>query len=160
MNISQMNAITAHTLPANTNIKNTETEDHFSKDMKQTQETSSAKKDTPNIWRELSEKYDITNASFEDLNAISTALYEAGQISLREHAGFTFDFNRATESLKQQATGISPHFTMYATQANEWGNRNWIEEFQARADRAFQYGNIIGHHTNNNLTAILQKLKL
>ncbi|GGP16923.1 hypothetical protein [Oceanobacillus neutriphilus] len=159
MNINQITSIPSQAFFIKSRTTNTETEAPFSEEVKKTQDVSLKEKDTLNIWKELSEKYDITNANFDELNGMSKSLYEAGEISLKEHAILTFDFDRATESLKREIPKVSPDFTMYATQADASGKRNWIEEFQARADRAFGYGNLIGHQTNLNAAGILQKLE-
>ncbi|MBT2216046.1 hypothetical protein KK120_09455 [Virgibacillus dakarensis] len=159
MNINHITSMPSHALSAKSAIRNTETEDQFSKEVEKTQNTSLMEKDTSNIWEELSKKYDVTNATFDELKEISMSLYKYGEISFKEHAILTFDFDRGAESLKEEISGLSPNFTMYATQADASGKRNWIEEFQARADRAFGYGNLIGHHTNLSLAGILQRLE-
>lgn len=159
MNINHITSMPSHAFSARSAIRNTETEDPFSKEVEKTQNTSVMEKNMSNIWEELSEKYDVTNATFDELNEISIALYEAGEISLKEHAILIFDFDRGTESLKREISGVSPNFTMHATQAEDSGKRNWIEEFQARAVRTLGYGNLIGHHTNLNLVGILQRLE-
>ncbi|MFB1051481.1 hypothetical protein [Paraliobacillus sp. JSM ZJ581] len=124
-----------------------------------TKNISSLEIKTAKTLKTLSEKYDITNATFQELKKISSALYKADEISLKEHALITFDLGRATESIKQDIPSVSHNFTMYATKANKSGERNWIKEFQARADQAFGYGNIIGAQANLSIVAILQKLK-
>ncbi|GGB58513.1 hypothetical protein GCM10011409_39970 [Lentibacillus populi] len=65
-------------------------------------------KDTSNIWEELSKKYDVTNATFDELKEISMSLYEYGEISFKGHAILTFDFDRGAESLKEEISGLSP----------------------------------------------------
>lgn len=159
MDISQINSKLPYTQSPKTTIEPIETQNDFGKDIKQTKDAPIANKDISHIWGELSKQYDITNATFNELSTISTTLYEAGAISLKEHAGLTFDFERATESLKQEIPGISSNFTMYATEANESGKRNWIEEFQKRENRSYNHGSIIGHESNLNLASILQKLQ-
>lgn len=113
---------------------------------------------TSNIWDDLSIKYDITSATFNELNEISSTLYELGEISLKEHALLTFDLNRAIEFLKPKTSDISSNFPMYPTNANETAEINWINEFQVRADQAFISGNIIGQQAHLNLITILQKI--
>lgn len=54
-----------------------------------------------NTWDELSGKYDVRKATFEEIKEISKALYEAGEISTREHLSLTFDYERATNYLKK-----------------------------------------------------------
>lgn len=56
------------------------------------------------IWEELSKKYNVRKATFDDIKAISRALYDAGEISLRDLSTLTFDFARATNDLKTKET--------------------------------------------------------
>ncbi len=116
-------------------------------------------KDSSTVYKVLSNKYDVRNATFEEIVEISKALYEAGEISFKEHAVLTFDFGRATDNIKRNAPGyISADFSMYETSANSNGQRDWIAEFGARASSHFKYGNLVGYQTNSKVLAILQKL--
>ncbi|WP_431026987.1 hypothetical protein [Lysinibacillus sp. LZ02] len=111
------------------------------------------------IYEELSSKYDVRNATFEQIVDISHALYEAGELSLGEVAILTFDYGRATQSIKEVAKGsASPSFDMYETKANAMGQRDWIAEFEARATKDIQYGNLIGHSHKKKILHILQQL--
>lgn len=112
-----------------------------------------------NTWEELSGKYDVRKATFEEITEISQTLYEAGDISLKEHALLTFDYEKSTNYLKQNATmPISANFDMYETLSNSNGERDWIAEFEARASKDFKYGNLIGHQNNMKIFTILQRL--
>ncbi|WP_342505031.1 hypothetical protein [Sporosarcina sp. FSL K6-2383] len=111
------------------------------------------------LYEEISGKYDVRNATFEELSEISKILYEAGEITLKEHALITFDFGRATDYLKQNAPGyVSADFSMYKTAANSNGQRDWLAEFGARAADHFKFGNLVGYQTNSKVFAILEKL--
>lgn len=115
--------------------------------------------DSSTVYKGLSSKYDVRNATFEEIVEISNALHAAGEISLQEHGVLTFDFGRATEYLKRNAPGyVSPQFDMYETSVNSNGQRDWITEFEARASSHFKYGNLVGYQTNSKIHLIMQKL--
>lgn len=107
----------------------------------------------------ISNEYDIRKATFDELTEISRKLYEAGELTGLEHAIITFDFERATNSLKQYAPGYVPNsFTMYQTAANSNGERDWIAEFEARASKDFQYGQLAAYQTKTKILSVLRKL--
>ncbi|MBE1556129.1 hypothetical protein [Sporosarcina limicola] len=117
------------------------------------------KKDSSALYKELSSKYDVRNATFGEIIEMSEALYGAGEISLKEHAALTFDYDKATSSLKRHAPGyISADFDMYETFANSKGERDWIAEFEARASKDFKYGNLIGYQSKMKVLDILERL--
>ncbi|MCK1999637.1 hypothetical protein MPH47_20835 [Psychrobacillus psychrodurans] len=112
-----------------------------------------------NTWEELSGKYDVRNATFEEIVEISNTLYEAGEISFKEHGVLTFDYGRATNHLKQILAGrTSAGFDMHATSANSDGKRDWIAEYEARASKDFKIGNLIGYQSKMNVLTLLQRL--
>ena len=116
-------------------------------------------KNSSDFYKELADKYDVRNATFGDIVEISNALYEVGEISLKEHAVLTFDFDRATNNLKRHAAGYIPvDFNMHETSANSNGQRDWISEFGARATKDFKYGNLIGYQSNTKVFEILERL--
>jgi len=52
-------------------------------------------------------------------------LYEAGEFYGWKMALLTFDYERATNSIRQHApTPVSANFSMYETVADEFGQRN------------------------------------
>ncbi len=72
---------------------------------------ATATQNPPAVYEELSTNYDVRNATFEEIVEISNVLYNSGEITLKEHAVITFDFERATNNLKQNAPGtISSDF--------------------------------------------------
>ena len=112
------------------------------------------------IFEELASKYDIRNATFEEVKEIGHALYEAGEMTVKQLMMLTFDYDRATQSIKMATNGqASPNFTMYETAANADGKRDWIAEFTARAAKDRQYGNLVGYANKNEIISILQLLK-
>ncbi|MFB4165794.1 hypothetical protein ACE1TI_18845 [Alteribacillus sp. JSM 102045] len=123
------------------------------------QEAKIQQTNSSNTWEELSSKYDVRKATFEEIKEIAKTLYDAGEISLKEHLGLTFDYEKATNYLKQNAPiPISPNFDMYETVSNRNGKRDWITEFEARANKDLKYGNLIGHQNKMNIFTILQRL--
>lgn len=110
------------------------------------------------IYKEISSKYDVRNATFEEIVELSKALYEVGEISLAEHATLTFDYDRATDNLKRHAPGVPSNFNMYETSADHNGRRDWIAEFEARASKSFQFGHLIGYQSNTKIVELLERL--
>lgn len=106
-------------------------------------------KNESNIWTDLKKEYDIRNASFDELYNVSSALYNAGEISLIEHGTLTFN-----PDLSPQKT--NDNYTI--TQPNEQGKMDWIIEFEARAQRDLKLGNYQGYVHKNNLLKVLNNL--
>ncbi|GAB6085221.1 hypothetical protein [Alkaliphilus crotonatoxidans] len=102
-----------------------------------------------NIWDEIAKDSNIRNASFEELCNISTQLYEAEEISLLTHSTLTFDPGRCT-LLTRSDINLTP--------TDEDGRRNWIAEYQARANRDLKMGNVDGYVQNNDILKILNRL--
>ena len=112
------------------------------------------------IFDELADKYDIRNATFEDVKEIGHAVYEAGVMTIKQLMILTFDYDRATQYIKMTTNGqASPNFTMYETASTADGKRDWIAEFTARATKDRQYGNLVGYANKNEIISILQLLE-
>lgn len=108
----------------------------------------------------LQMSYDVRNMTFEQLKEVAQKLYEAGAITVKEVMTMTFDYGRATQSIKQAANRkTAPNFTMYETSADTSGRRDWIAEFEARAAKDRQYGNFIGNANKTKIISILQLLE-
>ncbi|OMP67239.1 hypothetical protein [Domibacillus epiphyticus] len=111
------------------------------------------------LYHSLATKYDVRNATFEEITDVANSLYKAGEISLREVAVLTFDYERAAQSIRKNANGsVSSNFSMYETAANENGKRDWIAEFELRAAKDFKYGNLVGHSNKMKILSVLQRL--
>ncbi|HHY74688.1 MAG TPA: hypothetical protein GX497_15965 [Bacillus bacterium] len=126
--------------------------------------TQVTKKDNPentitNIYENLSNKYDVRKATFEEIKEISHSLYEAGEISLKEVAILTFDYERATNDIKNQVGSVSPNFSLYETEANKNGQRDWIAEYEARAAKFFQSGDLVGYQNSTKILNILREIQ-
>lgn len=109
-------------------------------------------KDNPSIWNELSQEYDIHHATFAELCAISQQLYNAKQISLADHACLSFDPTRIPGVDKAN---------FYFTPADQSGKRDWIAEYQARADFELKNGNPANYQyiVNHFVDGILRRLE-
>ena len=114
------------------------------------------------IWKELGSEYDVREATFDEICKISNKLYEAGEITLREHAILTFDYDRATKDIigiaRNLGREVSPSYSMYATESNGNGERDWIAEYEARIKQDFKQNNMIGYHNNKKILDILNEL--
>lgn len=154
-----INAVTANqTLSLFSKITTTKTEDHVDQRFTIPSTITAVQKKSPDVYEELSGKYDIRNATFGEVTEIADALYKAGEISLGELAALTFDYDRATNYMKQAAgMPASAEFSMYKSTANGSNQRDWIAEIEARASDHFKYGNLVGYQLNSKLLAILQK---
>ncbi|GLC88761.1 hypothetical protein [Lysinibacillus piscis] len=117
-----------------------------------------------NVWEELSQTYDVRNATFDEMKEIANSLHKAGAISLKELMSLTFDYGRATDYIKQAAQlssmPVAKNFSMYETNADKFGQRDWIAEFSARATKDLQYGNLVGHSTKTKILNILKQLEI
>lgn len=139
---------------------NQATEDNFSKVLTSSTDKLETSEVDESIYDDIANKYDIRNMTFEELKEVAQELYEAGAITVKEVMTMTFDYGRATQSIKQAANGLAaPNFSMYETSADASGRRDWIAEFEARAAKDRQYGNLIGNANNTKIMNILQLLE-
>lgn len=104
------------------------------------------------VWKELARQCDVRNATFAELKAMSSQLYQAGQIDLLHLAVLTFDPSRI-----YRQTGNSPSH-QFLTPGSPAGRRDWIAEYQARANREFKAGNTLGYQRLQECLAILRRL--
>lgn len=116
-----------------------------------------------NVWDELSQMYDVRNATFDEIKEIANTLYKEGAISLKEVVLLTFDYGRATDYMKQAARQtslpVATNFSMYETNADEFGRRDWIAEFSAQAKKQFKLGNLVGHSSRLKIVNLLEQLE-
>lgn len=99
-----INSISPYQSVSYTKSPNTKTDSNLANTFsisqsKNAQEANSQQANSSNIWEELSSKYDVRKATFEEVKEISKALYEAGEISTQEHLFLTFDYGKATNDL-------------------------------------------------------------
>lgn len=110
MNITSMNPYKSVIYTKNVNMNTNDKEIAFSISSA-TDDVQKVKADSP-IWEEISKKYDVRTATFKDITEISKALYDAGEISLKEVAFLSFDNERASRNLETQChTARDSNFT-------------------------------------------------
>ena len=113
-----------------------------------------------NIWEELAQTYNMRNATFDEVKEVAAKLYKAGEITFKEVVTLTFDYEKATNYIKQHApVYVSANFTMYETEVDKSGRRDWIAEFGARAAKDRQYGNLVGYAAKTRILHILQQFE-
>ena len=95
------------------------------------------KQEPSNIWGELSKKYDVRNATFDDICKIADELYNAGQIPLLEKAIMTFDKDRDLRDMKAEHIKGVTASTLYLTPTNSNGRRDWIAEYEAKLKQSY-----------------------
>lgn len=116
-------------------------------------------KDSNNVWEDLSKDYDVRNTTFDKICDITLKLYEAGEISFKDHATLTFDWNRGVEYFRQNLQ-IPVKSDLNLTPANSEGKRDWIAEYEERAKQDWKFGNILGYHSNQKALSILKRLNV
>ena len=104
--------------------------------------------DSSAVWDELSQKYDIRNATSDEFSDIASQLYEAGQISASEYSSMTFDPSKSP--VKKN---------IFLTPTNQDGKRDWIAEFEKRAELQLRFGDKLGYSNSNNIIEILKRLQ-
>lgn len=101
------------------------------------------------VWEKLSEKFNIGNASFNDIKYVSSELYKAGQISLLDHGILTFDPSESPQRIKPN---------IFLTQSDSNARMDWIAEYEARANRDLNIGNTTGYLNNKRILNILKQI--
>jgi hypothetical protein len=118
----------------------------------------------PSMWNELAQKYDITNASFNEICTISRKLYDAKQISLLEHSQLSF-MPRALANHLKNIQKIMPDaknhplLTLRDT-TNNWEEEkiNWIEEFEAKMELSKKGGCFRAYNNQKKVVGFLKRL--
>lgn len=93
----------------------------------ETPETSQTESES--IWREMALKYDLHSITTEQTEKLSQELYNAGEISLFDHAILSFDPDRFSCG------------SGFLTQADGTGHRDLLSEYEARIDLDEKTGN-------------------
>ncbi len=102
------------------------------------------------IWEELSKSYTIRNASSREIQEISAKLYDAGQISLLDHGILTFEPMAALPGALK--------FNIHMTEFNADGRKDWIEEYEQRAQSDLKNSNSMGYAHKQKIIEILKRL--
>lgn len=108
-------------------------------------ETSQAEPES--IWRKMASKYDIRSITTEETANLSQELYDAGEISLLDHAILSFDPDLNL-----------PHGTGFQTQANSTGHRDLISEYETRINMNKKMGNRQSLVNNERVLEYLERL--
>ncbi|WP_099157045.1 hypothetical protein [Virgibacillus ndiopensis] len=168
MNISSVTSTQSNVwYSRNTNLTSdsVETSIRSSESEGKMQELKLSTNDSSKVWEGLSSKYDVRNATFDDIVDIADSLYQSGEISLKSVASLTFNYDKASQDIMQfakssQTAGpVSPDFSLFETKANASGQRDWIEEFEIRANNNYSHGNLLGYDNNMKTLNILRKLE-
>jgi len=121
------------------------------------QEKVHAEINSPNpkidIYKQITQKYDIRNASHIELREIAKKLYEQGEISLLEHGMLTFELKLPAEVVKNNP------YNYFLTKTDRSGKRDWIAEFEARVQQNKKIGNLQGSILNRKIVDILALLQ-
>lgn len=118
--------------------------------IKEKKNTDQVDNNSEDIWQKLAKKYNIRNATFDELCDMSKKLYEAGQISLFHHAILTFNPSKSPQPIKPNRC---------LTGADDDGKRDWIAEYEARAAKDLKVGNMMGYMVNKDIIRILERLQ-
>lgn len=100
------------------------------------------------IEEELKQKYDIKNATYEEMCEISQKLLHNGKISLLQHMQMTMDHSRLPNVSK--GSYVDDIF-------NDGTKKNWTSIFQERANLQLYGGNMDGYNSYINIKNILEK---
>jgi hypothetical protein len=99
------------------------------------------------IWRKMASKYDVRSITTEETANLSQELYDAGEISLLDHAILSFDPDHNI-----------PYGTGFLTQADSTGHRDLISEYEARIDMNKKMGNSQSLVNNERVLEYLERL--
>lgn len=99
------------------------------------------------IWRKLASKYDVHSITMEETANLSQELYDAGEISLLDHAILSFN-----PDLKL------PYGTGFLTQADNKGNHDLISEYENRIEINKKMGNRQSLVNNERVLEYLERL--
>lgn len=115
---------------------------------------SGSNKSSEEIWSELGSKYDIHNATFDELCEISSNLLSEGKISPLDYGTLTL----VPKILDQAAENSAAKKYVFCTSVNSEGRRDWIAELEAQGSQQLRFGNMNGYVQYQNLAKLLKKL--
>lgn len=99
------------------------------------------------IWRKMALKYDVRSITTEETASLSQELYDAGEISLFDHALLSFDPDHSV-----------PYGTGFLTQSDSTGHRDLILEYANRIDMDKKMGNSQSLINNERVLEYLKRL--
>ncbi len=100
------------------------------------------------LWHKLGREYDLRDISLQGTAQLSQELYDAGEISLLDHAILSFDPNRLP------LVGDT-----FLSEANSAGNHDLIADFSARIELNRQMGDEKSMANNERVLDVLQRLE-
>ncbi|MBW2605428.1 MAG: hypothetical protein JRE28_14140 [Deltaproteobacteria bacterium] len=98
------------------------------------------------IWCKMASTYDVRSMTIEETAHLSQELYDAGEISLSDHAILSFD------------PSLIPYGTGFLTPADSAGHRNLISEYEARIDMNKKMGDSKSRVHNERVLEYLERL--
>lgn len=110
--------------------------------------TSTCLENGEGIWCQLGREYDIHNITHEQRAELSQKLYDAGEISLLDHAVLSFDGER-----------IFPDGSTFLTESTSSGAYDLVAEFTARVDLNKQMSDQQSMENNQRILDILSHLE-
>ncbi|MBS4539567.1 hypothetical protein GOQ27_13920 [Clostridium sp. D2Q-11] len=143
MRVSGVNNLNSYYLKPNT-TKIVDNNDNF--EVKNISHLETDKND--DIWKRLGEKYDVTNATFEEICEIGKELYKAKEITLLELGHLTLDLSRLP--------GVKENSFIYQFYK---GRKNWIEAFKDRAKNQLSFGNMSAYHDFMKCAQYLRRIE-
>ncbi|SDU07512.1 hypothetical protein [Desulfobacula phenolica] len=98
------------------------------------------------IWQKTASKYDVRNITTDETAELSQKLYDAGEISLLDHAILSFDPSHL-------------HYgTTFLTQADSTGHRDLISEYETRINMNKKMGDRQSLMNNEQILEYLNRL--
>lgn len=119
-------------------------------DIKQATTSSSINKtnDTEAIWKQLGREYDIHNISHDERIELSQKLFDAGLITIADHAILSFNGDR-----------IPTIGNSFLTEPNSSGKFDLIDEFTARIELDKKMQNDENLKNNEHILGILEHIE-
>lgn len=106
------------------------------------------------IWRDVGQRYDVTNMNLSEMDAMTMELYQAGAITLLDRAVLTLDPTQM--SVNGQALSEQ---TIRLTQADASGRRDWIAELEAQKEQALARGETQNASMDERLLGVLRHVQ-
>jgi hypothetical protein len=102
--------------------------------------------ESESVWRKTASKYDVRNITAGETEKLSQELYDAGEISLLDHAILSFDPSR------------SPYGTGFQTPADGTGRRDLVSEYEARVNMDRKMGDSRNLVNDERVLGYLERL--
>ncbi|MBU1616097.1 hypothetical protein KJ693_12420 [bacterium] len=107
---------------------------------------------TSKVLDELAQKYDVRNATLDEIGEIGVKLFNVGIISMTEFCGMGFDPDHFGECPMLQ-------HTFFTTSADSNGRRDWVTEYEKRAERSLkEYNSIENYISDTGVAKVLKEI--